>query len=113
MKGQKHMSKMVDEKLADFGKRLAELRKNAGYTQQELADELGVSRRVIGYYESESQHPPASLLVDLCQVLDISSDELLGLKAIKQKSLPDSRLLRCYFPLSHHSIRSFSANLAS
>ncbi len=33
------------------GARLAVLRKAAGYTQQELAQELGVSRRMVAYYE--------------------------------------------------------------
>lgn len=88
------MTKQVNEQLADFGKRLAELRKEAGYTQQELADEVGVSRRVIGYYESESQHPPANLLVDLVNTLNISADELLGIKQLKRSKQPDSRLLR-------------------
>jgi transcriptional regulator with XRE-family HTH domain len=88
------MVKQVNERLAEFGKRLAELRKTAGYTQQELADELGVSRRVIGYYESESQHPPANLLVELAYALNISADELLGIKQLKKSKQPDSRLLR-------------------
>ena len=73
---------------------MAQLRKNTGYTQQELANELGVSRRVIGYYESESQHPPANLLVDLAYTLNISVDELLGIKQVKKSKQPDSRLLR-------------------
>ena len=88
------MVKQVNDKLTDFGKRLAQFRKEAGFTQQELADEIGVSRRVIGYYESESQHPPANLLVDLTFGLNVSADELLGLKAAKKIKMPDSRLLR-------------------
>ncbi len=88
------MVKQVNDKLANFGKRLAQLRKEAGFTQQELADEIGVSRRVIGYYESESQHPPANLLVDLTNALNVSADELLGLKPAKKVKIPDSRLLR-------------------
>lgn len=88
------MTKQVNDQLADFGKRLALLRKEAGYTQQELADEISVSRRVVSYYESESQHPPANLLIDLVQTLNISADELLGIKPTKQNKQPDSRLLR-------------------
>ena len=81
------MVKQVNKQLADFGKRLAQLRKDAGYTQQ-------VSRRVVGYYESESQHPPANMLVDLARVLNVSADELLGIAPRKKAKQPDSRLQR-------------------
>ena len=65
------MSKKINEELSSFGKRLAKLRKAAGYTQQQLADEIGATRRMIAYYESESQHPPANMLVDLAKALNV------------------------------------------
>lgn len=51
------MSKKINEELSRFGKRLANLRKAAGYTQQQLADEIGATRRMIAYYESENHRP--------------------------------------------------------
>ncbi|QFT57015.1 helix-turn-helix domain-containing protein [Microbulbifer sp. THAF38] len=60
------------------------------YTQKELAEEIGATRRVIAYYETESEH----LLVDLAQALKVSTDELLGVKPVKKIKQPDSRLLR-------------------
>ncbi len=77
------MSKKINENLKNFGKRLAKLRKSAGYTQQQLADEIGATRRMITYYESESQHPPANMLVDLAKALNISADALLGIESIE------------------------------
>ncbi len=62
---------------ARFGERLAEFRKASGYTQEELARELGISRRMLAYYEGETQHAPATILPRLAQVLGISVDELL------------------------------------
>lgn len=81
------------------GKQLARLRKDAGYTQQELADEIGATRRMIAYYEAESDHPPTNLLVELARALKVTTDELLGLKAATaakstKAKQPDSRLLR-------------------
>ena len=78
------------------GKQLARLRKEAGYTQQELADEIGATRRMIAYYEAESDHPPTNLLVELARALKVTTDELLGLKAatVAKSKQPDSRLLR-------------------
>jgi len=68
-----------------FGARLARLRKAAGFTQTQLAEELGVSRR-IAYREAESSHPPASLLKDLACVLNTSIEELLGSEPPKRKT---------------------------
>lgn len=70
----------VKSQIQDFGKRLAQLRKTKGITQQELADAIGVSRRVIAYYEGETTYPPTHLLIPIAKTLRISIDELLGLK---------------------------------
>ena len=63
-----------------FGQRLARLRKASGFTQRELADEIGISRRMVAYYEVETDQPPTSLLPLIARALAISADELLGLK---------------------------------
>lgn len=88
------MSKHVNEALAHFSQHLAKLRKAAGYTQQELADEIGATRRQIAYYETESAHPPANLLVELAQALNVTADELLGLEPTKATPKASSRLER-------------------
>ena len=79
---------------AHFGDRLAELRKAAGYTQEELAGEIGVSRRMIAYYEGETEHPPATLLPALAAALKVSTDVLLGVAPMKKSLKPDTRLQR-------------------
>ena len=89
------MPKYTSNSVINFGERLATLRKNAGYTQKELAEEINSTRRVIAYYETESDHPPANLLVDLAKALKVTTDELLGVKPVAEKKRqPDSRLLR-------------------
>jgi transcriptional regulator with XRE-family HTH domain len=80
------MPKQRSPQVDGFGARLAALRKEAGYTQQQLADEIGVSRRVVAYYEGETEHPPASLLVDLAQALGRSTDELLGVSPTRKSA---------------------------
>ncbi len=78
-----------------FGGRLAELRKAAGFTQQELADAIGVSRRMIAYYEVQSAHPPTTLLPAIARALEVTTDELLGSTPVKRSARPkDSRLHR-------------------
>jgi len=87
---------MAKEKnINNFGKRLAKLRKEKGLTQQQLADRVAVSRRVIAYYEVESDNPPSSLVVILSKALNVSADELLGLKGFKDNGdRPNLRLTR-------------------
>ncbi len=77
------MSKKINEAFSSFGRQLAKLRKAAGYTQQQLADEIGATRRMIAYYEAESQHPPANMLVDLAKAMNITTDTLLGIAPTK------------------------------
>ena len=74
----------------NFGKRLARLRKARGLTQQQLGDRIGVSRRVIAYYEGETKYPPAHLIVPLSKSLNITADQLLGVN--KDKEIVDHRL---------------------
>lgn len=88
------MAKKLTDTTDAFGKRLATFRKSASFTQKELAEEIGATRRMIAYYETESDHPPTNMLVGLAQALNVTTDELLGLDAAKKSKQPDSRLLR-------------------
>jgi len=63
---------------SSFGKRLAQVRKARGITQTELATKIGVSQRVIAYYEKETNRPPAHLLPKIVKALGVSADVLLG-----------------------------------
>jgi DNA-binding XRE family transcriptional regulator len=62
------MPKQNTDDLTEFGKRLSALRKQAGYTQTELAQELGVSQRMISYYEGDTDYPPVGLLPNLAKL---------------------------------------------
>jgi len=76
-----------------FGERLARIRKSRGLTQAELGEAVGVSQRVIAYYETEGEQPPGALLVDLARVLAVSSDELLGLQDVAALTTPKTARL--------------------
>lgn len=80
------MTKYIAPDGEGFGERLAQLRKAAGYTQEQLATELGISRRRIAYYEAESDHPPVGFLADLARVLNTTTDSLLGQQAGARKA---------------------------
>lgn len=63
-----------------FGQRLVQIRKSKGLTQVELGERIGVSQRIIHHYENKAEYPPTQKLIELAQALDMSIDELLGLK---------------------------------
>jgi transcriptional regulator with XRE-family HTH domain len=89
------MPKMKRPNGASFGARLAELRQQAGYTQVELAEEIGISQRMIAYYEGQTEHPPTTLLPEIARVLGVTADALLGVEAVTKRAKPkDSRLQR-------------------
>ena len=89
-------TKAAKEEAPSFGERLAGLRKAAGFTQIELAAELGVSQRMVAYYESPAATPPANLLPQIAAALGVSIDELFGMGAKRRlvKQDGDSRLRR-------------------
>ena len=61
-----------------FGRQLAAARKEAGITQLELAERIGVTQRVIAYWERESIGLKAEQLVSLANALGVAVDALLG-----------------------------------
>ena len=60
-----------------LGRRLRTLRKNMGFTQQKLADEVGVSRIYIQALESNRRMPSMKLLQRLSDKLQVSMTEIV------------------------------------
>ena len=61
------------------GERLSELRKDKGYTQQQLAELLSVSKYTISSYENEKTSPDVRSLIFIAKLFNISLDYLMGL----------------------------------
>ena len=86
-----------EQVITGFGERLSTLRKAAGFTQTELANDLGISQRMVAYYEQPDVTPPAHLLPGIAQILGVSIDALYGHEQPKRKLAKqegDSRLRR-------------------
>lgn len=60
-----------------FGEKLSRLRKENNYTQEQLADLLGVSRQSVSKWESDLAYPETDKLVKLGELFDCSMDYLL------------------------------------
>lgn len=63
----------------DFSNRLKELRTQAGLTQLQLAQRLGITKSVISFYELSERAPSPDVLIRLAQIFHVSTDYLLGL----------------------------------
>ena len=58
--------------------KLRELRKNAGYTQQEIGNMIGVAKSTVSLYESGVYEPDIGTLKKLADIFNVSLDTLVG-----------------------------------
>lgn len=61
-----------------LGDRIRRFRKVKGLTQTELGEIVGISQRLMTYYETQGGRPAADLLARFAEALDVSTDVLLG-----------------------------------
>jgi transcriptional regulator with XRE-family HTH domain len=66
-----------------LAKKIIELRKKKGLSQEKLAELAGVTRRTIAYYETDNSKPHVENLKAIANVLKVSVDSLLDNTAIK------------------------------
>ena len=68
------------------GKFISDERKAKGYTQKQLSELLGISDKTISKWECGNGFPEASLLLPLCNELEITVNELLTGERISQQN---------------------------
>ena len=61
-----------------IGKFIAAERKRKGYTQKQLSEKLGISDKTVSKWDRGNGFPEVSLLLPLCNELDITVNELLS-----------------------------------
>jgi transcriptional regulator with XRE-family HTH domain len=88
--------KKTDDVAGVFRIQLRELRDRKGWTQLDLAKEVGVTRTVIANYEQAVAFPPLPILVKLAQVLNVSLDTLVWGERRAEDSIDDRRLLEFF-----------------
>ena len=60
--------------------KLKDLRKDFGYTQEEVAQKLNISQRAYSHYENGSREIPLELLIEVCKMYEVSMDFMVNLK---------------------------------
>lgn len=81
--------------MQQLNERLVALRKQAGFTQQQLADMLNVSNKTISQWETGRTLPDITMLVRLSEIYKIKLDELLDQKG--EHGIPDEALIKILF----------------
>lgn len=78
-----------------LGERLAQIRNERGFTQTELADKVGILQNIVSAYEKDRLRLTAEMLLRFAKALDVSADEILGIKIKPSNgSVKNRRLLR-------------------
>lgn len=67
-------------KESNFSSRLSMFRQNKNMTQEELAERMGVTPQALSKWERGHSLPDILLLKELCRILEISADDLLGIE---------------------------------
>ena len=69
-----------------IGKFIAERRKKAALTQMQLAEKLGITDKAISKWERGIAMPDSSIMLQLCEILGISVNELLSGEKIQMEN---------------------------
>ncbi len=69
-----------------IGKFIAEQRKEQKLTQEELAEKLGITYKAVSKWECGKGLPDASIMVQLCEILNISVNDLLSGEKIDKEN---------------------------
>lgn len=78
----------------DIAERLQELRKKAGYSQEQVAEMLGLSRQAVSKWESGQGKPEIDNIVKLTEIYNVSADYiLLGTEKEVTVSMPEKKEL--------------------
>ena len=73
---------------------MARLRKDRGWTQAELADRIGIIQALVSDYERGELKLSAEMAVRFATALGVTTDELLGVKAVEAGTSPNRAVRR-------------------
>lgn len=84
----------ISQQDAAFGARLAQLRKERVFTQEELAQKIGIVQEFVSRYERGKVRLHAEMVVRFAKALDVTTDELLGVQPAPDRADPVPPKLR-------------------
>ena len=91
-----------------MGRRIKAARKKAAMTQARLAEEVGISEVHVSNLESGTGNPSLATLVDIANVLSVSTDELLCDSVVCCKPVFQNEILETTEDCDDYEIRVLS-----
>jgi len=73
----------IDLGIETIGQRIARLRKERGYSQEALAQKMGIVRVLVSDYEKGRLRPHPEMVARFALAFGITADELIGLKLLE------------------------------
>lgn len=89
------------EGLETIAQRFVRLRKEAGLSQAQMAEKLGVSQPVVSDYERGASRLHGELILKVAEILNVSADELLGKETNKPKARPTGKVQQVFEEVSN------------
>ena len=96
-----------------FGNNLKKIRQNNKMTQEELAKKVNTSRSNIANYENDKNMPSIEILNKLSEILNCSTDYLLGKSDARNPEKVDENKLNVAFSSGFDGLNETNKNIIS
>ena len=97
----------------DLGKKIFELRKSKNLSQEDVAEELNITRQTVSKWETNQSTPDFDKIVPLCELFGISTDELLKDEGKKEKEDKVESKKNIYEDMTKYEVNQKSAEIVS
>ncbi|CAM4411905.1 helix-turn-helix domain-containing protein [Paenibacillus tarimensis] len=89
----------------NIGSRIAKLREQRGWTQEQTSSSLGISRAALSHYEKNRREPDTETLTKFADLFKVSIDYLVGRTELPHRTLdPEVRQFSDALELSDEEI---------
>ena len=96
-----------------FGQRLHTLREQAGLSQQQLAERLGLSQRAYAHWERNPVALRPEQLLSLAEALNVSVDDLVGTNGTRKRGAGPTGKMKQLFEAASRLPRSQQQKIAA
>ncbi len=88
-----------------FGKRIKELRKKSGYTQEQLSEKLGLFQKQIGNIETGNCFTTMNNLEKLSNIFDVEIKDLFDFEHLQDRKITEKKLINIISKCSDEELK--------